>query len=131
MTEMMSEEQATQETPPVGDFAEEFQRLGKQLAEAARAAWESETSRKAQAQIRDGLKEMARQLDEAARKIQSSEETHKLRAQAGRVVEAARQSDVAEEMRQGLLTGLRDLNAALEKAIEKLRADQPADPTAQ
>lgn len=113
--------------PAVGEFSDELRRLGRQLAEAAKAAWESEPSRHAQTQLREGLADMTRQLEEAARKVQTSEESQKLRQQAERVVESARKSDVAEEMRQGLLTGLRDLNAALEKAVTRLRDEKPAD----
>jgi myo-inositol-1-phosphate synthase len=123
----MEDEKTTQESPAVGEFSDELRRLGKQMGEAVKAAWESETSRNAQAQLRDGLAAMTRQLEEAARKVQASEETHRLRQQAERVVESARASDVAEEMRQGLLTGLRDLNAALEKAVDRLRDDKPAE----
>jgi len=50
-----------------------------------------------------------------------------LRTQAERVVDSARKSDVAEEMRKGLLTGMRELNAALEKAVDRLREEKPAD----
>jgi hypothetical protein len=126
----MSEGNLNQEKP-TSDLAEELKRLGQQLGVAAKAAWESESSRNMQTQLRDGLAEMARQLDGTAKKIAESEEAATLRAQAERVVESARKSDVASELQEGLLTGLREMNAALEKAIAKLRrSDRPSEPPA-
>jgi len=126
----MTEEKLNQEKP-AGDLSEELKRLGLQLGEAAKAAWESESSRNMQTQLREGLAEMTRQLDAATKKIAEREETLRLRAQAQRVVETARHSDVAGELQEGLLTGLREMNAVLEKAISKLRGpDRPSEPPA-
>lgn len=124
MAEEREQEKTTAGAPPAGDLGEELKRLGKQLSEAAKAVWESEASRNLQKQISEGLTELAQQLDTVAKKIVASEEARKLREQAGRVVESAKQADIGDEVRRGLLTGLQELNAQLEKLIIRLREEE-------
>ena len=124
MAEEREQEKTNAGAPPAGDLGEELKRLGRQLSEAAKAAWESEASRNLQKQISEGLTELAQQLDAVAKKIVASEEARKLREQAGRVVESAKQTDIGDEVRRGLVTGLQELNAQLEKLIARLRQEK-------
>ena len=113
-------EDAAEPTKSAGELGEEFKRFGKQLGETVTAAWESEEGRTIRNQIGDALKEMAQQLDTVTKKVASHEETQKLRTQAEQLVDSVRQSEVAEELQEGLLTGLKELNQALDKAIGRL-----------
>jgi len=113
-------EDVTQAEKDAGELGEEFKRFGKQLGDTVTAAWESEEGRNIRNQIGDALKEMAQQLDSATKKIASHEDTQKLRTQAEHLVDSVRQSEVAEELQEGLLTGLKELNQALDKAIGRL-----------
>lgn len=109
------------------DLGAEFKRFGQQLGETVTAAWGSDTGRTIRNQVGDALREMARQLDTTTKKIASHEETQKLRAQAEQVVDSVRQSEIADELHEGLLTGMKELNAALEKAISRLNRGEGED----
>jgi len=115
------------------DLGEEFKRFGRQLGDTVTAAWESDEGRHIRTQIGDALREMARQIDTVSKKVASHEETQKLRTQAEQLVDSVRQSDIAEDLQEGLLTGLKELNQALQKAISRLNRedtqndDTPAD----
>lgn len=112
--------ETTEASTAAGDMGQELRRLGEQLGQTATAAWGSETSRTIRSQIGDALNEMVQQLDAAAKKIAAHEETQKLRQQAERVVDSVRESEIREEIQEGLLTGLKELNAQLEKVVKKL-----------
>jgi len=112
--------ETTEASTAAGDLGQELRHLGKQLGQTATAAWGSETSRTVRSQIGDALNEMVQQLDAAAKKISSHEETQKLRQQAERVVDSVRESEIREEIQEGLLTGLKELNTQLEKVVKKL-----------
>ena len=123
MTEETKQHDAESAAQSAGDLGEEFRRFGRQLGDTVTAAWESEESRHIRAQVGDALREMARQLDAVTKKVASHEETQKLRTQAEQLVDSVRQSDIAEDMQEGLLTGLKELNQALQKAINHLNRE--------
>jgi uncharacterized membrane protein YccC len=119
-----------------GDLGEEFRRFGKQLGDTVTAAWESEGGRQIRTQVGDALREMAQQLDAVSKTVTSRDETQKLREQAGHIVDSVRRSDIAEDLHEGLLTGLKELNQALEQTINRLSRedegqsnDTPGDDT--
>ena len=112
--------ETTEESTAAGDLGQELRRLGEQLGQTATAAWGSETSRTIRSQIGDALNEMVQHLDAAAKKIAAHEETQRLRQQAERVVDSVRESEIREEIQEGLLTGLKELNTQLEKVAKKL-----------
>jgi hypothetical protein len=113
-------EEVTEAKKNAGELGEEFKRFGQQLGDTVTAAWESDEGRNIRNQIGDALKEMAQQLESVTKKVASREETQKLRSQAEQLVDSVRQSEVAEELQEGLLTGLKELNQALDKAIGRL-----------
>jgi len=120
-------EDVVEEKEVAGDLGEEFKRFGQQLGDTVTAAWESEEGRNIRDQIGDALKEMAQQLDSATKKIAAHEETQKLRTQAEQLVDSVRTSEIAEELQEGLLTGLKELNQALDKAIGRLNQTDEED----
>jgi hypothetical protein len=93
-----------------GDLSDELKRLGEQLGETVKAAWESDVSRNIQRQLSEGLEQMAQELNRASQKAAESQEAERLRTQARRVADSARESDIGREVREGLVIGLRELN---------------------
>jgi heparin binding hemagglutinin HbhA len=131
MAEQQTDEGMRGDRPRAGgDLKEELTRLGRQLAVVAKSAWESETSRNIQGEIKEGLEEVISQLDDASKKISASEETQRLRAQVERVVETAKESDISQGVREGFLSGLKELNTQLDKLLTRLSEpeDTPRDP---
>ena len=69
------------------------------------------------------------QVSEAVDKAGESDAAKQLREQAEKVVAEVRESDVVDDVRKGLLTGLDAINKELGKLLEKLEAErEPAAP---
>jgi hypothetical protein len=119
------EGEATQEAPKADTSAivEELNALGTKLSAALQKAWESEERKHAETEIRDALKTAGERLDGVSEELRSSEVTKDLKVQAGKVAEAVEESKITQEVRRGLLTGLRKLNEELGKIVEK--GDKP------
>ena len=125
------EEDTMSEEPKVErSIADELSRLGKQVADAIKAAWESDDRKKLQTEITEGIQKFGTQVSEAFEKASESETAKDLREKAEKVVEDIRESDVVEEARKGVLTGLDALNRELGKLLTKLESkpDEPAPP---
>jgi hypothetical protein len=104
----------------------EFDRLGKQVAEAINKAWESEDRKKLQAEVTTGLESFGSQVTEAMRKASESEAASQIRDQTEKVVAQVRDSDVTGEVRKGMIAGLGALNRELGKLVERLEVAPPA-----
>lgn len=111
------------------NIADELNKLGKQVADAIKAAWESEDRKKLQTEISEGFQNFGSQVTEALDKASESETAKDLREKAEKVVEDIRESDVVEDVRKGILTGLDALNRELGKLLTKLET-RPAEPEA-
>lgn len=118
----MSEEQK-----PERNIADELSKLGKQVANAIKAAWESEDRKKLQTEITEGVQNFGKEVSEAVNKATESETAKELREKAEKVVEEVRESDVVEDARKGILTGLDALNKELGKLLEKLESKPAAE----
>lgn len=113
------------------NIADELNRLGAQVADAIKAAWESEDRKKLQTEIAEGFQKFGAQVTEALDKAGESEAAKELREKAEKVVEDLRESDVVEEVRKGILTGLDALNRELGKLLTKLEAKPADEPSAE
>ncbi len=102
------------------NIADELGKLGQQVANAAKAVWESEERRKLQAELTRGVEKFSQELSATLDKAAESEEAKALRVKAEKVVEEVREADVIEDIRKGILAGLEVLNRELGKLVEKL-----------
>lgn len=128
----MSEEQKTTNEAPAKETADseildELQALGAQLVTTVKSLWESEESRKLRKEIGDGFVELGQQIDTAVKSTQESEAAKQFSEQVKETVEQARQSDVVDKVQEGLLTGLRELNAELSKMAGSLEPKGKAE----
>jgi len=115
----MAEEPRTEK-----NITDELNKLGQQVADAIKAAWASDDLKKLQAEISEGLQKFGDQVGDAVQKASESEATKQLREQAEKVAVEIKESDVAGEVRKGLLTGLDALNKQLSKLLEKLETKE-------
>ncbi len=111
------------------NIADELGKLGQQVANAAKAVWESEERRKLQAELTRGVEKFSQELSTTLDKAAESEEAKALRVKAEKVVEEVRDADVIEEIRKGILSGLEVLNRELGKLVEKLDVTPDAPST--
>ena len=120
-----TEPEQSRTTPPRReDVAAEVRELGERVQEAIRAAVESPRTKEVQQQVSEGFAELARQVEAALRAAQESRETRRLGEQAKQVVESARSGEIVDEVRSGLVRGLRVLNEQLERLVERLEAEK-------
>lgn len=116
-----------QEPRPSGTtFTEELNRLARQLTEAARLAWESEDRKRMQAEVEDGLRRFGDQVEKALQQAKESETTKQFSEQAQRVVTNVRETRIADEVRDGLISGLASLNRELSRMVDRLGERQAA-----
>ena len=123
----------------VGDREEltaQFQELGQRLVSTARSAWQSEQRQELQQEITDGLRTVRDQLNEAVDTARTSARNQNVgetvKEQVGKASETLRSNDLLDELRNGLATGLRELNEQLQRISERLerRGDTPTATTA-
>lgn len=124
----------TEEQKPRGEIVDQLNALGEQLATAVKALWDSEDARKVRQEIGDGFVELGQQLDEAVQKAKESEAAKEFESRVKDTVDKARESDVAGQVQEGLVSGLRQLNEELSKWLGSLEspdapeADVAAEP---
>ena len=110
------------------DVAGEFQELGQRLAATARVLWQSEQRQDLQREVADGLQRLRDQLSGAAETMRANPQVQSLKGQIGQKVETGRASDIADDVRSGLTTGLQALNEQLRRFTERLeQRDAPAE----
>jgi hypothetical protein len=109
-------------------IVDELNKMGQQVADAIKAAWESDDRKKLQNEITEGLQKFGDQVTDAAKKASESDAARQMREQAEKVVAEVRESNVTEDIRKGLLNGLEALNRELGKLLEKLENKTPPAP---
>lgn len=116
----------TEEKKPGGEIVDELHALGEQLATAVKALWDSEDARKVRQEIGDGFVELSHQVDEAIQTAKESEAAKEFETKVKETMDKARESDVAGQVQEGLVTGLRQLNDELSKWVGPLTpAEEP------
>ncbi len=116
----------TEEKEARGEIVDQLNELGDKLATAVKALWDSDDARKVRQEIGDGFYELGQQIDEAVTKAKESEAAKEFEARVKETVDKARESDVAGQVQEGLVTGLRQLNQDLSKWLGSLeRGDAP------
>lgn len=124
----MSEESKTTSgsVPPKGDLFAELNQMGQKLGAAMQAAWESPKRKDLSEEVQEGLTEFSKQVDAAIKTARESKLGEEVRETAEKVVDEVRQSKVLDEIRDGLITGLKQVNAQLDKLLGRMTA-KPAD----
>lgn len=114
----------TEEKKSGGEILDELNALGDQLATAVKALWDSEDARKVRQEIGDGFVELGHQVDEAMKTARESEAAKDFEATVKETMDKARESDVAGQVQEGLVTGLRQLNEELSKWLGSLKPSE-------
>ena len=116
----------TEESQSEKTIVEELSKLGKQMADALRAAWESEDRKKLQAEIIEGMQQFGNEVGAAARKAGESDTAKDIKTQAEKVAGDVKSSEVTEAVRKSMIGGLEILNQELGKLLERLDPKQTA-----
>lgn len=115
------------ETEEQGELVEELKQLGHQLGVAARALWKSDESVSLRRELEEGLTQLGREINEAVRTARQSEPSRELEEQFQRTVRAAKETDLPDEVRRGLLKSLRYVNQQLDQLIASTESPEGSD----
>jgi uncharacterized protein with von Willebrand factor type A (vWA) domain len=117
------------------DLRAEIQRLSASFLEVMRVAWQSDQRKQLERDLKTGLNAVATNLEAGFKKVSESEEAREFldRAEdvAESVAEKVRRSEVAQDLGEGLLKGLRSLSERIDQlATELKRKEQGGAPGA-
>lgn len=117
----------TEEKKSGGEIVDELHALGEQLVTAVKSLWDSEDARNVRQEIGDGFVELSHQVDDAIKTARESEATKEFETKVKETMDKARESDVAGQVQEGLVTGLRQLNDEMSKWVGSLTpVEEPA-----
>jgi hypothetical protein len=102
----------------------ELSQLGHKVAAAVQSVWDSAERHKAEEEIRKALKMAGDNIDRVAEDVRKSDLAKDVQGQATRAAEAVHKSDVTQQIKQGLLSGLRRINEELSEFLDKSKAEE-------
>lgn len=108
------------------DIVAEFAELGKKLRAAVEAAWSSQERQNIQREVSDGLVTLRDELDKAIKNLRETETGHKVETEVQRVREDIDTGKIGDDMRKGIVTGLRGLGGALDKLADSFTPAEEA-----
>lgn len=111
----MSEQQ-----PPQGDLNQEFRNLGKNLATALQAVWESPERKRLQQDLETGLKELGTTLRQEVNTFSESPTGQRVKSEVQDVSQRVKSGEVQQKIRDELVSALQALNSQLEKAAANM-----------
>ena len=101
----------------------ELSQLANKIAAAVQTAWDSEERHKAEDEIRKALRTAGDRIESVADDVRSSSMKRDIQDQATRAAEAMQKNDFAQQVRRGVLSGLRRLNEELDELLEKNKVE--------
>ena len=117
----------------VDQLINELDRLGNQLIDAIRTAWNSDQRKELETEISKGIASAASSLNEGLQKVSENESTKQLINKAEEVFstvgEQVRSSKVTHDLVEGLSKGIQTLNDQLAQFVSdaKKEANKPAN----
>jgi hypothetical protein len=101
---------------PESDLMDEFRQLGRNLAAAARSAWQSEESQKLRNELKVGLAALEAGLRQASAEVTSGETGQRIKSEVEDFSARVKSGQVESQLRNDLLAALRKVNSELAKA---------------
>lgn len=121
-----------QGTNSVDQLLNELNRLGGQLIEAIRTAWNSDQRKELEVEISKGISSAANSLSEGLKQVSENESARNLFNKAEEVMstvgDQVRNSKVAQEAVDNLRVGIQSLNDQLAKFNAETKKTQPSVP---
>ncbi len=106
------------------EVGQQFQALGASLAEALRAAWQSEENRRHLQQMQSGLEAMVNEIGSALQDSTHSPQAQQARSEAARTADTMRQAgeQTFQEIRPQLINALHAVNEELRKLTNRMES---------
>ena len=115
-------------TPPEDSLAEEFRNLGKNMAEALQAAWDSQERKRIVNEVETNLNELSDTLKKEAKYFAESPTAQRLKNDIEQFGERVRNSEAQEKIRTEVMSILQTANNELQKVINRWTSSQPEAP---
>ncbi len=110
------------------DVAEELRQVGQQLADAFRSMWNSEERQKLEAEMREGMQNLASEVDKVMREIREGTAGQKLREEASELRTQVESGEFGRKARTVALDGLRWLSEELGRLADQFTPTQKETP---
>ncbi len=104
------------------NLVDEFHKLGENLMNTVRAAWERPERKKLQEEIESGLAELATTIKSEADTFRESPTGQRLKSDLDEFGQRVRSGEVEKQLRQDLLDALRVANTELQRVINRVSA---------
>jgi ElaB/YqjD/DUF883 family membrane-anchored ribosome-binding protein len=111
------------------DFKSQFSRLGKNLEELVRSAWDSPERQNIQNQLEEGFNEVFQSLSQAASDFRASDTGRQLEQDLESLRRQIASGEVTEKMREEILSALQQVNSQLEQAVSHWGSRHPTGQT--
>jgi uncharacterized membrane protein YccC len=95
------------------ELVDQLNKLGENLGNLLRAAWESEERKSVEREVTAGLDQMSAKLSETAEKIRNDAYLNNAKKQAQDAWETARGPQIVSEVQQGVMDTLKRINEEL------------------
>ena len=112
------------ESPKEESIMSELTTLGKNLGAAVRAVLDSPQRYEIEEEVRTGFQSIVTEINDTIAKARTADVSKEMAEQTSKAVETVQTSVFTEELRQGVIKGLRTLNEELNEALTKLEASQ-------
>lgn len=118
----------SEETPDEANLNEEFRKLGKNLVDATRAAWDNPERQRMQGELERGLTEMRESMRKEYEYWRESPTGQKVRQDVANIGERIRESDVENRVRSEMISTLNQLNEELQNLTNRWTTGWETDP---
>jgi len=102
-------------------ISDDFKKLGDNLVEVLRAAWERPERKTIQSELETGMNELGAALNRAASEFSESETGQKLKDEVQTLKSRVESGEVEGALREDMRTALAAVNKELEKLATKIR----------
>lgn len=109
----------SENNPQEESLADEFRNLGKNLADSARAAWDTPERVKLQSEIESGLSELSTTLNREYEHFRESPTAAQIKEDVDDFSERVRSSEIESKIRSEFVSALHQVNSELEKLTSR------------
>jgi len=107
-----------------GDLGRELRETAQQLEAAFHAAMESERTKQLQRDLAGGMRELSGQIQSALKSLQTNPHVQQAEERGRQVLGQARESKIAHDLQETIVSGIVQLNDQLRKLVERLESDR-------
>lgn len=106
---------STENKQPQSDLINELNKLGENLGNLLRSAWESEERKSVEREIAAGLEQMSKKINDTAEQLKTDANVHTAKRAVKDAWETAHGPQIVGEFRQGVLDTIKRINDELAK----------------